>query len=260
VIQAADGNFYGTTRERGTSSAGTVFQLTPSGTLTTLHAFTGGADGAYPEAAFIQAVDGTFSGTPYQGGIDDNGTVFQFTLPLTNAAITANLASPQPVGTALTLTATVTGGTAPQQCKWLLTTDPAWATYTVLRTWQSCTTPVPWTPTSPGSYVVAVWARSSGSTVDAREAGAGLAYEIQLNLAGNWNYSENGIIRYTYTYAGGTVTDTEPVGGSGVVTVVQNLTDVIWTTPVRAMFEAARLRGTTFRSRGSDALPRRVSP
>ena len=178
LLQATDGNFYGTTREGGTLNAGTVFQLTPSGTLTTLHAFAGGADGAYPEAALIQAVDGTFYGTAYQGGIDDNGTVFKFTFPLTNAAITASLASPQPVGTALTLTAAVTGGTAPQQCKWLWTTDPSWTTYSVLRTWQACTTAVPWTPTVAGSYQVGLWARSAGNPADYPEDSAVLAYTI----------------------------------------------------------------------------------
>ena len=40
LIQATDGNFYGTTYTAGNSNAGTVFRLTPAGTETTLHAFT----------------------------------------------------------------------------------------------------------------------------------------------------------------------------------------------------------------------------
>ncbi len=40
LIQASDGNFYGTTKEGGAKQyAGTVFKITPSGTLTTLYSF-----------------------------------------------------------------------------------------------------------------------------------------------------------------------------------------------------------------------------
>ncbi len=39
VIQAADGNFYGTTEYGGTAGEGTIFRLTPGGKLTTLYSF-----------------------------------------------------------------------------------------------------------------------------------------------------------------------------------------------------------------------------
>src|SRR2546430_187106 len=69
LIQAADGSFYGTTSQGGASNAGTVFQLTPAGTLTVLYAFTGGStDGAAPYAGLIQATDGNFYGTTVNGG------------------------------------------------------------------------------------------------------------------------------------------------------------------------------------------------
>src|SRR5580658_2036795 len=46
VVQGTDGNFYGTTFEGGASNncdggCGTVFKITPSGALTTLHSFDG---------------------------------------------------------------------------------------------------------------------------------------------------------------------------------------------------------------------------
>src|SRR6266404_3830563 len=79
VIQAADGNFYGTTAHGGASNAGTVFQLTPAGALTVLYAFTGGTDGAIPYAGLIQGTDGNFYGTTVSGGTSNAGTVFQLT-------------------------------------------------------------------------------------------------------------------------------------------------------------------------------------
>jgi uncharacterized repeat protein (TIGR03803 family) len=41
VIQASDGNFYGATYGGGAVADGTVFELTPAGTLTTLNSFAG---------------------------------------------------------------------------------------------------------------------------------------------------------------------------------------------------------------------------
>jgi uncharacterized repeat protein (TIGR03803 family) len=39
LIQASDGNFYGTTLQEGPSGCGTLFRMTPGGTLTILHSF-----------------------------------------------------------------------------------------------------------------------------------------------------------------------------------------------------------------------------
>jgi uncharacterized repeat protein (TIGR03803 family) len=79
LIQASDGNFYGTTFRGGANSlAGTVFKLTPGGTLTTLYSFcslTNCADGEGPMAGLIQASDGNFYGTTFFG----YGTVFKIT-------------------------------------------------------------------------------------------------------------------------------------------------------------------------------------
>src|SRR6266540_191762 len=75
LIQSNDGNFYGTTSGGGASSLGTLFKVDASGTLTTLHSFTG-SDGAYPSAGLIQASDGSFYGTTSDGGASWNGDLF----------------------------------------------------------------------------------------------------------------------------------------------------------------------------------------
>jgi uncharacterized repeat protein (TIGR03803 family) len=80
LIFDAAGNLYGTTHNGGASAAyGTVFQLTPSGALNVLHSFTGGSDGAYPEAGLIADMAGNLYGTTWGGGSGGQGTVFQLT-------------------------------------------------------------------------------------------------------------------------------------------------------------------------------------
>jgi uncharacterized repeat protein (TIGR03803 family) len=77
-VQGTDGNFYGTTYLGGANDQGTIFKLSPSGTLTTLHSFDG-TDGAEPLAGVVQAGNGAFYGTTYLGGTKGDGTVFKVT-------------------------------------------------------------------------------------------------------------------------------------------------------------------------------------
>ncbi|MGO8673184.1 MAG: choice-of-anchor tandem repeat GloVer-containing protein, partial [Capsulimonadaceae bacterium] len=80
LIQAADGNFYGTTFSGGSSGDGTVYRITPAGAVTILHNFGDGSvqnDGTYPQAALIQASDGNLYGTTLYGGSNGEGTVFR---------------------------------------------------------------------------------------------------------------------------------------------------------------------------------------
>jgi uncharacterized repeat protein (TIGR03803 family) len=83
LIQATDGNFYGTTYLGGAYGYGSVFKITPSGTLTTLYSFcsqSGCPDGRLPSVGLTQATDGNFYGTtPLRGSHSQGGTVFKIT-------------------------------------------------------------------------------------------------------------------------------------------------------------------------------------
>jgi len=89
VIQATDGNLYGTTLFGGANSAGTIFKITTGGTLTPLYAFcaqSGCPDGINPETLF-QDTNGNFYGPTYGGGTSDAcsggcGTIYSFSVGL----------------------------------------------------------------------------------------------------------------------------------------------------------------------------------
>lgn len=71
LVQASDGSFYGATNFGGGSTAcsngcGTIFHLTSSGTLTTLHSFSG-SDGSFPDGLTI-GKDGNLYGATAEGG------------------------------------------------------------------------------------------------------------------------------------------------------------------------------------------------
>jgi len=77
---ANDGNFYGHCINGGAGGSGIVYKVTPSGTFTILHAFTGGADGGTPNGPPIQATDGNLYATTWFGGTHGQGTVYKLTL------------------------------------------------------------------------------------------------------------------------------------------------------------------------------------
>jgi len=93
LVQATDGNLYGTATQGGICfynvvGCGVVFRITLGGTLTTLYSFCsqiGCADGAFPTAGLAQGSDGNFYGTTLYGGgfgcssSDGCGTAFEIT-------------------------------------------------------------------------------------------------------------------------------------------------------------------------------------
>ena len=79
LIRGSDGKFYGTTFGDGANGDGTVFSITPAGVETLLYSFSGSPDDANPNAALIQGSDGNFYGTTWDGGANNDGTVFKIT-------------------------------------------------------------------------------------------------------------------------------------------------------------------------------------
>lgn len=80
LVQGIDGHFYGTTPLGGAHAKGTVFKIDATGSLTTLHSFSGSpGDGAVPIGGLVQGNDGNFYGTTASGGAFFQGTVFRMT-------------------------------------------------------------------------------------------------------------------------------------------------------------------------------------
>ncbi len=88
LVQASDGNFYGTTAfganffECLSNGCGTIFEMTPGGTVTTLHAFCSEvacADGAILFEYLAPGPGGGYYGGTFGGGTANCGTVFNIT-------------------------------------------------------------------------------------------------------------------------------------------------------------------------------------
>jgi len=81
LIQAPDGNLYGTTYKGGATGAGTLFQISTGGAYNLLYSFNGTA-GAIPQGTLMQHTNGMLYGTASVGGTNKLGTVYQVNLGL----------------------------------------------------------------------------------------------------------------------------------------------------------------------------------
>jgi uncharacterized repeat protein (TIGR03803 family) len=77
LIRDDEGNLYGVAS--GYPDPGRVFKLDPSGNLTVLYTFTGGADGGYPNGPLVRDAEGNIYGTTMMGGdpVGNCGVVFK---------------------------------------------------------------------------------------------------------------------------------------------------------------------------------------
>lgn len=87
LARGTDGNFYGTTQSGGANGSGTVFRISPAGSVSVLYAFSRpdyntqtNFDGASPAAGLIQATDGSFYGVTMDGGAYGKGVIFRLSI------------------------------------------------------------------------------------------------------------------------------------------------------------------------------------
>src|SRR5215472_5455185 len=88
LVQGTDGNFYGVGSIGGIQNGGSIFKVTPAGSVTRLHVFCPvlpcGDDGKMPNGRVL-ASDGNFYGTTSGGrnnvGAGFRGTIFRVTPP-----------------------------------------------------------------------------------------------------------------------------------------------------------------------------------
>lgn len=77
LVQATDGNFYGTCYSYGPKGNGTIFKITPAGTFTVLRALTSTTDGSNPYGNLFQNTDGFLYGLNRSGGSGGAGTAYK---------------------------------------------------------------------------------------------------------------------------------------------------------------------------------------
>jgi uncharacterized repeat protein (TIGR03803 family) len=81
LVQATDGNFYGTTLYGGANNFGTIYQITPKGKFTVLYSFDK-THGAYPYVTLTQNTNGILYGDTYEGGTPGYGVFYSFDMSL----------------------------------------------------------------------------------------------------------------------------------------------------------------------------------
>jgi len=137
MVKAADGKFYGTTRDGG-KGYGIIFSFDASSSAYTIVKKFDLTNGGYPGGSLIQAADGKLYGMTQQGGIFNYGVIFSFD-PTTSIYLVLhsfNLTNGRnPNGSLLQVSdgklygLTVNGGTSNQGV--LFSFDPTSSSYTV---------------------------------------------------------------------------------------------------------------------------------
>jgi uncharacterized repeat protein (TIGR03803 family) len=79
LIQALDGNLYGTASDGGANFVGTIFRQTLAGVFTNFYNFVGGTNSAYPNGGLVQAANGNLFGMTQQGGVNADGSIYKMT-------------------------------------------------------------------------------------------------------------------------------------------------------------------------------------
>jgi uncharacterized repeat protein (TIGR03803 family) len=106
LVEGSDGNFYGTTPyganlDCGSSGCGTVFDITSTGTFTTLYEFDAAYGGIFPYSALLQSTNGVFYATTYEGGFSggcDSGCGVLYSLNMGLGPFVSFVRNPAKVG------------------------------------------------------------------------------------------------------------------------------------------------------------------
>lgn len=72
------GNLYGTTETGGTIGQGVLYRLSPAGSETILHNFSGTSDGAQPTGRLVRDASGNLYGVTVIGGAHNFGVIFRY--------------------------------------------------------------------------------------------------------------------------------------------------------------------------------------
>jgi len=116
LVQGPDGNFYSTSKFYGSAGLGTLFQITPQGTMLVLHSFGDGSvanDGNYPPGNLVLGSDGNFYGMTEGNYPNVDDVLFKFSIQsapvITSSALTATATA----GASYTFTCAALGSPAP---------------------------------------------------------------------------------------------------------------------------------------------------
>ena len=117
LLVSSDGNLYGTTSDGGTYGVGTIFRLSPAGSLTTISQFDG-FNGANPEAQLAEANDASLYGATQNGGPANAGVIFRLSVPATAPQITSQPGTLTTYAGATAVLSVACIGSAPLSYQW----------------------------------------------------------------------------------------------------------------------------------------------
>ena len=79
LIQASDGNFYGTAAAGGAHGYGTIYRMTTNGAVSLIYTFANGSLGGIPFGALVQGTNGYLYATTSSGGNNGDGVILRTT-------------------------------------------------------------------------------------------------------------------------------------------------------------------------------------
>jgi Putative Ig domain/Glucodextranase, domain B len=193
----------GTASDSGLGNSG-IASVTVNGAAATGGTATGSGTANWSRSVALSSGSNTLTVVATDGAGNTRSTQITITsatyaasIPPMGASLSQNLASPQTTGTAITFTASGSGGVGPYEYQWYLQLNGG--AQTMVRAWSTATS-YAWTPTQAGTYVISIWARSAGTTTNAAQATAQRTILINASVT-----SGTGVVaRDTFTGSAGT--------------------------------------------------------